>query len=91
MKGERLGAVRVGDGTYARELQQRAIQEGMTVMVEKTIEGNIRYHKIINLSNPRDTGMTRFYQRWKLKGEVERAVIAGETVIMSLYRFNYEI
>lgn len=86
MEVERLGKVRVGDGAYARELQQRAIQEGMTVMVEKTIEGNVRYHEIFNLSGPRDNWPTLFNQGSILETKVNMAVAEGELVIMTFSR-----
>ena len=91
MEVERLGKVMVGDGAYARELQQRAIQEEMTVMVTKTIEKNEKHDEIISFSGPRDTRMTRLYQRRILRVNVNKAVAEGESVMMIFSRSDHEI
>lgn len=86
MEVERLGKVRVGDGVYARELQQRAIQEGMTVKIIKTIGKNEKYDEIISFSRPKDPWLTRFDQRRRLKTNVNNAVAEGESVMMIFSR-----
>jgi hypothetical protein len=94
VKVERLGRVRVYDGAYAVELEERAVERGMTVLTSKTvIKEWYSYDEGIGLSGPHDTWIRRRWAKGRLRNNIDEIVQEEEekkkpktVFIMSFFR-----
>jgi hypothetical protein len=91
MAVERLGAIRVGSGDYARTIQQRATERGCIVKTHKTVRvRGHEYNQVIGYSSPTDSRIRRWWEGRGLGRDVDRELQQGETVIMTFARLKNE-